>query len=178
MPETTKEQREELKRLAGEATPGPWQSDDGDKTVVTLAYDPDGPCYSPDDNYFVVGYDEDHRAGDMRYIAKANSAAVLALLHDVEAAEQHVGGLLARIHRDGGHYQAEHGMEKAVADAYEIVASLLQEKDRADRLAVLLREAWSYATGEDGLVSDECAEAEGECFADLNRRINAVLAEE
>lgn len=37
--------------------------------------------------------------------------------------ENHIGNLLARIHRDGGHYQAEHGNEKAVADADIAVAN-------------------------------------------------------
>lgn len=32
--------------------------------------------------------------------------------------------LLARIHRDGGHYQDEHGTDKAVKDADKIVAEL------------------------------------------------------
>ena len=31
--------------------------------------------------------------------------------------QKHLGNLLARIHGDGGHYQDEHGVEKAVADA-------------------------------------------------------------
>lgn len=35
-----------------------------------------------------------------------------------------LGDLLAVIHRDGGHYQAEHGTEKAVADAHERIVEL------------------------------------------------------
>ena len=35
----------------------------------------------------------------------------------------HLGNLLAVIHRDGGHYQDEHGTEKAVEDAMMIIPS-------------------------------------------------------
>ncbi|MCO5157521.1 MAG: hypothetical protein M9945_12375 [Aquamicrobium sp.] len=38
--------------------------------------------------------------------------------------EERLSSLLARIHRDGGHYEAEHGTEKAWADADAIVASI------------------------------------------------------
>jgi hypothetical protein len=37
---------------------------------------------------------------------------------EIAAAEQALGNLLAVIHGDGGHYQSEHGTEKAVADAH------------------------------------------------------------
>lgn len=37
---------------------------------------------------------------------------------------QHLANLLARIHQDGGHYQAKHGTEQAVDDADHIVAEL------------------------------------------------------
>jgi hypothetical protein len=36
-------------------------------------------------------------------------------------AETLLGELLAVIHRDGGHYQAEHGTPKAVEDAKKII---------------------------------------------------------
>lgn len=36
----------------------------------------------------------------------------------------HLSNLLARIHRDGGHYEAEHGTEKAVAEADKRIAEL------------------------------------------------------
>ncbi len=45
---------------------------------------------------------------------------------ELEDAEVHLGNLLARIHRDGGHYQAQHGTFRAVGAAasawYELVA--------------------------------------------------------
>ncbi|MBZ9807641.1 hypothetical protein [Mesorhizobium sp. ESP-6-2] len=40
-----------------------------------------------------------------------------------------LGEVLAVIHRDGGHYQALHGDEKAVADAMEAVAALRTENE-------------------------------------------------
>lgn len=39
--------------------------------------------------------------------------------------QQYLANLLARIHRDGGHYQQEHGTEKACEDAHQIVAHLI-----------------------------------------------------
>lgn len=41
-----------------------------------------------------------------------------------DEAKRHLSNLLARIHRDGGHYEEEHGTEKAVKDADFIVAHL------------------------------------------------------
>lgn len=45
------------------------------------------------------------------------------------AAQQYLSNLLARIHRDGGHYESEHGTKQAVFDADIIVADLYAEKD-------------------------------------------------
>ena len=42
-----------------------------------------------------------------------------------------VGNLLARIHRDGGHYQAEHGTLKALEDAEREVVHMLSIADTA-----------------------------------------------
>lgn len=44
----------------------------------------------------------------------------------VEAA---VNNLLARIHRDGGHYVSQHGIDKALGDAEERVVALVAERD-------------------------------------------------
>lgn len=40
-----------------------------------------------------------------------------------------LSNLLARIHRDGGHYEAEYGTGKAVHDADVIIADLNAERD-------------------------------------------------
>jgi len=40
--------------------------------------------------------------------------------------------LLAVIHRDGGHYVAEHGIDQATEDATEIVVNLMHEKENRD----------------------------------------------
>jgi regulator of replication initiation timing len=50
------------------------------------------------------------------------------LLGERDAALAHLYDLLARIHRDGGHYVATHGLEKACADADLIVAMLFSGK--------------------------------------------------
>ena len=46
---------------------------------------------------------------------------------------QHLSNLLARVHRDGGHYEAEHGVDQAVFDADIIVAELHAAKDQGAR---------------------------------------------
>ena len=54
-----------------------------------------------------------------------------------EAYVKMLGELLAVLHADGGHYQYEHGTEKAVADAitkhYELVKQLAEHKADAER---------------------------------------------
>lgn len=42
-----------------------------------------------------------------------------------------LGELLAVIHRDGGHYQSQHGTEKAVRDAIDTVNQLRIKLDNA-----------------------------------------------
>ncbi|MBV5322597.1 MAG: hypothetical protein JZU60_02030 [Ilumatobacteraceae bacterium] len=44
-----------------------------------------------------------------------------------DALNNHLGNLLAVIHRDGGHYQDAHGTDKAVADAMLIVPNLIAD---------------------------------------------------
>lgn len=48
-----------------------------------------------------------------------------------EEAERKLADLLARIHRDGGHHTAEHGLEKSIKDAHLIVADLHGDKQTA-----------------------------------------------
>lgn len=45
-------------------------------------------------------------------------------------AERLLGKLLAAIHGDGGHYQMEHGVEKAVRDAIAKYYRLVEQLDR------------------------------------------------
>jgi len=47
-----------------------------------------------------------------------------ALVAERDEARTSTSNLLARIHRDGGHYEVEHGTVKAVADADGIVSHL------------------------------------------------------
>jgi hypothetical protein len=74
---------------------------------------------------------------------------IAALTAERDAATQRValldhslGNVLARIHRDGGHYVQEHGVEKACEDADEIIVQL-----RTDLLAANAR-ADARADGE------------------------------
>lgn len=42
---------------------------------------------------------------------------------------QHLGNLLAIIHRDGGHYMSKHGVDKAMKDAEVILGRLMSLED-------------------------------------------------
>lgn len=64
--------------------------------------------------------------------AKAAEARASSLAAELNEARANVGNLLARIHRDGGHYAARHGTAKAVADADLIVAELFARKETPD----------------------------------------------
>lgn len=41
-----------------------------------------------------------------------------------DEAVKHLGNLLARLHRDGGHYQTKYGTKKAAEDADSIILAL------------------------------------------------------
>lgn len=76
----------------------------------------------------------------MRQRCSDDNVALSRLRNEAEqrasALAAQLGNLLARIHRDGGHYQDEHGTEKACADAETAVVGLLAQNDvLAARLA-------------------------------------------
>ena len=50
-----------------------------------------------------------------------------------------LGDLLAVIHCDGGHYQAEHGTAMAIEDAIAVVHSIRAQNSAVDELAMLVR---------------------------------------
>jgi hypothetical protein len=87
-----------------------------------------------------------HRDEDLQGAMVREGQATTARL----AAERQLGNLLARIHRDGGHYQSSHGTEKACADAETVVGGLLAASDQleaAERRVAELEEStgWSSA---------------------------------
>ena len=65
-------------------------------------------CYTPHDSRFRTSLHES--------ISKHRSAIEAAVLQ-AQPTDQRLLNLLCRIHRDGGHYIAEHGLDKAVEDA-------------------------------------------------------------
>jgi hypothetical protein len=58
-----------------------------------------------------------------------------------DALNNHLGNLLAVIHRDGGHYQGDNGTDQAVSDGMQIVSSLIAERDALS----LECDRWQYA---------------------------------
>lgn len=56
-------------------------------------------------------------------------------------ADADLGNLLAAIHRDGGHYQAEHGTKQAVDEAHHAWASLISRAEKAERHTQTIAEA-------------------------------------
>ena len=57
----------------------------------------------------------------------------------LETTKHWLGSLLAVIHRDGGHYESEHGTEKACTDAQQIICDTRAGLVHADELAMLVR---------------------------------------
>ena len=70
--------------------------------------------------------------------AKLEAAEALRQQHDeidrLKRERHHIYDLLARIHRDGGQYAAEHGVEKACEDAESQVAAWLDTISGVDAL--------------------------------------------
>lgn len=58
-------------------------------------------------------------------------------------ASRKLGNLLAVIYRDGGHYQNEHGTDKAIADAADAFRQLIRyREDMVARVAELKKSAY------------------------------------
>lgn len=74
----------------------------------------------------------DHKADEW-----AESCALEAKRADV--AEHRLRNLLALIHRDGGHYEGEHGLEKACDDAEDLVVARLGVVDEHAALVTAVR---------------------------------------
>ena len=85
--------------------------------------------------------------------AEREANAILTAEREARAAEidslkrerHHIYDLLARIHRDGGQYAAEHGVEKACEDAESQVAAWLDTISEVDALIEQARIAKSEA---------------------------------
>lgn len=59
--------------------------------------------------------------------------------------EQHERNLLARIHRDGGHYTDQHGIEASRDEAHRVIAVWIAEHDELPRLRARLEAAEELA---------------------------------
>lgn len=55
-----------------------------------------------------------------------------------DSAQHMLGELLARIHRDGGHYATEHGLAKATTDADSIVCGMLDAVRERDAMRAIV----------------------------------------
>lgn len=73
----------------------------------------------------------------MEYLEPDDVVALKLKVEQLEKSHKYFSELLAVIHRDGGHYQAMHGDEKAAVDAIFKVNNL---RSYVDRLANLLKE--------------------------------------
>ncbi|MFN8681249.1 hypothetical protein ACDP63_08860 [Paracoccus sp. P2] len=91
-----------------------------------------------------------------------------------------LGELLAVIHRDGGHYQSQHGDEKAVDEAHMIVARLLTERDEARAQVAMAYEAAAKtcslaATNYLGKGADTDLGSRSRAICDVACRIRALI---
>lgn len=95
--------------------------------------------------------------------------------------EQRLGNLIARIHRDGGHYIQEHGWTKAEADADAQVVAWLAATDRIAELEEALRELLEaesapYPSFEAASIESQAAWSERKAAA--HERARAALKEQ
>ena len=66
--------------------------------------------------------------------------------------QRYLNDLLAIIHRDGGHYQAEHGYEKAVRDAINVIS---QQREQIATLKVDVEKQVIYISNLNDELADE-----------------------
>ena len=96
----------------------------------------------------ILSYPTGLEDDDQEYIEDARKA-IAALIEqqpadDPEELRQTLANILCRIHRDGGHYIAEHGWRKAIQDADLKVAQMNADADTRPQSA-----AWVGLTDEE-----------------------------
>ena len=107
-------------------------------SVRSLEFDPKGFAHRPD----CYGLNIDtHCMGCTMAEREAHAIEFERLKRE----RHHIYDLLARIHRDGGQYAAEHGVEKACEDAESQVAAWLDTISEVDALIEQARIAKSEA---------------------------------
>lgn len=74
--------------------------------------------------YFVEIFRPDGSVFEIFYPIREGALQIAAQIVEDHNSSVRLLNLLARIHRDGGHYIAQHGLEKACIDADIIVANL------------------------------------------------------
>lgn len=88
-----------------------------------------------------------------------------------------LGELLAVIHRDGGHYQSQHGDEKAVDESHRIWARLITERDEALAQVAAAYEAAARRTeSEDVEYPSGTIDMEGEELREILRALTPAHA--
>jgi hypothetical protein len=110
-----------------------------------------------------AGCDEKDGQNRIQGIIARHTLSEAARLSEVEAERdrlrQQLGDILARIHRDGGHYIAEHGWEKALADADIELANMLDWREVEKRTQENLSAALSLlSASKAGPERNLCAE--------------------
>lgn len=90
---------------------------------IVESYGPWGPDINDHLRFQIVLADEVKKLRGMLATAMQDAKPPTEQQGEQESASKLLGELLAVIHRDGGHYQAEFGTAKAVADAAQIVSS-------------------------------------------------------
>ncbi len=112
---------------------------------ANMAYDGDavrceecghpGSVSADEDEAHINWHDDPN--GECCHWCKLNVALSAATQRAADA-ERERDNLLARIHRDGGHYVQQHGLEKAIEDAHKVSANRTCDLDEA---VGLLRES-------------------------------------
>lgn len=88
-------------------------------------------------------------AGDVAMIVllQDRNDQLIARIRALQEIERQALNLLARVHRDGGHYTGQHGIVKSFADADEVVAELHGHHSSYGRFVTLAEDPNNLGSG-------------------------------
>ncbi len=132
--------KQALREAAETATPGEWCSDDHHGVIADAGLNA---------NYYIASCSGPDNRANKRFIAAANPATVLALLDDLEAAEQTSAARLEAIDRTHKMFQRERdraeAAEKRISGLECSETHLIDERDNAE---TALNDAYKAAMGQ------------------------------
>jgi hypothetical protein len=150
----TSEERENLRRLAKAATPGPWEFE----TDLAGEYMQIAAFADTGNRILCVRVQSFRAADDAALIAAAHPGAVLALLDDLDAAQSKIDGALHALSDVAAAILALPPSDgDALAEA--IQRAVMQEREECAKLALRLRDMWKERQRGSGIYAEGIAAA-------------------